>query len=100
MDGCIYRKKISAAYERNRDKGGGEKAKKDPEEAAAGQGTAKYVIAEVFGEKRSLLYHLHAFCATMHREARDWDDLFEYFSYVKVKNTLTEIQQRMAGGGK
>jgi len=36
----------------------------------------------------------------MHREPRDWDDLFEYFQYVQVQNTLIDIQRRMNGGGK
>lgn len=36
----------------------------------------------------------------MHREPRDWDDVFEYFQYVKVRNTIIEVQQRMSGGGK
>jgi len=54
----------------------------------------------VFGEKRSLLYHLHAFEATLHREPQSWDDLFEYFSFVKVKNMLYDIQKQMTSGGK
>ena len=85
-------KKISAAWHRSvASTGSGEEdqERQEGEATEAEGGEGNFVIKAHFGEP--LLFICYEFLHEMHRNPKNYDEVFEFTRYSKVKNMLKEM---------